>query len=59
MTDEPGEDAREPPAEAPRRPTRTVSSDELLAGNREVEIVHAGEVYRLRLTRAGKLILHK
>jgi hemin uptake protein HemP len=31
----------------------------LFAGRSEVEIHHAGEVYRLRLTRNGKLILNK
>ena len=39
--------------------TRTIPSDELLKGTREVLIEHAGEVYRLRLTRNGKLILQK
>jgi hemin uptake protein HemP len=31
----------------------------LLAGSREVIIEHAGEEYRLRLTKNGKLILTK
>lgn len=34
-------------------------SDQLLQGRREVLIKHDGECYRLRLTRNGKLILHK
>ncbi len=34
-------------------------SEDLLRGGREVQILHGGEVYRLTLTRAGKLILHK
>jgi hemin uptake protein HemP len=38
---------------------RTLSSDELLHGQREVLIRHGSEVYRLRLTRQGKLILQK
>jgi hemin uptake protein HemP len=38
---------------------RTFRSEDLLAGQREVFIVHRGEVYRLRVTRRGKLILHK
>lgn len=37
----------------------TISSRELLQGAREVLIDHEGEMYRLRLTRNGKLILHK
>ncbi len=36
-----------------------VRSEELLKGSQELRIVHAGETYRLRLTRNGKLILHK
>ncbi len=36
-----------------------VSSDELLAGRRELVIEHSGEEYRLRLTSKGKLILTK
>jgi hemin uptake protein HemP len=35
------------------------SSRELLGGSREVEIEHEGQVYRLRLTSLGKLILTK
>lgn len=34
-------------------------SEELFQGQREVLIQHAGELYRLRLTRNGKLILNK
>ncbi|WP_166830680.1 hemin uptake protein HemP [Thalassoroseus pseudoceratinae] len=36
-----------------------VRSEELLKGSQELRIVHEGETYRLRLTRNGKLILHK
>ena len=35
------------------------TSDELLQGQHEVLIRHGAETYRLRLTRQGKLILHK
>jgi|GEM_PF-4847131 len=38
---------------------KTVSSKELLQGRREMQILHGNDVYRLTLTRAGKLILHK
>lgn len=38
---------------------RVVSSADLLEGAREIIIRHVGEDYRLRLTRAGKLILNK
>lgn len=34
-------------------------SEEILHGEREVLIQHGQETYRLRLTRAGKLILYK
>ncbi|MCV2363242.1 hemin uptake protein HemP [Paucibacter sp. DJ1R-11] len=40
------------------KPTR-LSSQVLLADRREVEIEHAGQIYRLRLTSLGKLILTK
>jgi hemin uptake protein HemP len=38
---------------------RTVRSEDLLQGAREVLIHHGQETYRLRLTKAGKLILNK
>lgn len=44
-----------PPARAPLR----LSSRQLLRGSRELEIEHAGQIYRLRLTALGKLILTK
>jgi hemin uptake protein HemP len=62
------------PAEAanPHRPVPTadaclplpvspleISSEALLGGRTEVRIRHRGEIYRLTLTRTGKLILHK
>lgn len=53
-----------PPSPPPARaaaPTvaRRLASHELFAGRQEVEIVHAGAVYRLRRTATGKLILTK
>lgn len=39
--------------------TRTLTSAELLRGAREITILHAGETYRLRLTRNDRLILTK
>ncbi|MBW3543855.1 MAG: hemin uptake protein HemP [Planctomycetes bacterium] len=38
---------------------RQIDSEQLLHGDREIHICHEGEVYRLRVTRNGKLILHK
>ena len=50
------------PASLPRptgpRPRRLQSRD-LLGQDRELEIEHAGQLYRLRLTQLGKLILTK
>lgn len=54
-----------PPIPAPSAATqadtdaRRLDSHTLLAGERELLINHNGELYRLRLTRAGKLILTK
>jgi len=38
---------------------RVVDSRELLRGDREVLIRHSDQIYRLRLTKSGKLILQK
>ncbi|WP_425481165.1 hemin uptake protein HemP [Dyella choica] len=40
-------------------PVRRISSQRLLAGERELVIQHMGNEYHLRLTRNGKLILTK
>jgi len=40
-------------------PPLEIASEALLGGRTEVRIRHRGEIYRLTLTRAGKLILHK
>jgi hemin uptake protein HemP len=57
------------PATAPSGPASEVpaglsappctTSDALLQGGRELQIVHGGVLYRLRLTALGKLILTK
>ena len=39
--------------------TKHTTSEALFAGARELVIEHAGDVYRLRLTNLGKLILTK
>jgi hemin uptake protein HemP len=45
---------------APDRPvTRTISSERLFDGDREIGIEHRGALYRLKITRQGKLILNK
>ena len=38
---------------------RVLHSDELLQGQRELVILHAGQIYRLLRTRNDKLILQK
>lgn len=43
----------------PRLSVRTVSSDQLFRGDHEIGIDHAGALYRLKITRQGKLILNK
>ncbi|MGE0653141.1 MAG: hemin uptake protein HemP [Alphaproteobacteria bacterium] len=40
-------------------PKTMIRSEELLGGRRELGILHAGGMYRLSLTRQGKLILTK
>lgn len=40
-------------------PLREIDSSSLLQGEKEILIHHGGEVYRLRLTKNGKLILQK
>lgn len=37
----------------------SISSDQVLAGDKEVAIEHAGDIYWLRCTRNNKLILTK
>lgn len=44
---------------AARRVPRNIDSAEILKGDSEITISHNGEIYRLRVTRNGKLILHK
>jgi hemin uptake protein HemP len=48
-----------PAPSSPRRRDSPLPSEELLRGERLVEIAHNGEVYRLQATRLGKLILTK
>ncbi len=55
----PGSAAPAPPAHLPQPGLRRLSSRELLAGQTEVEIEHEAQVYRLRRTALGKLILTK
>lgn len=57
-SDRPGsncESSREEPTSAPK----VLRSDDLFAGGVEVMISHGEDIYRLRKTRNGKLILTK
>ena len=56
MFDVPGSVAKADHGQEPEKLCR-INSKELLAGRREVVIVHNGREYRLRETQNGKLIL--
>lgn len=63
MTESPSHDRRSESADpAPMPPadsTRVIRSEEIFAGERVVLIQHAGERYRLLITRNDRLILQK
>ncbi len=46
-----------PPQAAPQ--VRTVESTEIFRGQNEIMIRHDGVIYRMKITRQGKLILNK
>jgi hemin uptake protein HemP len=50
-----------PPGDQPcgGQEPRTIRSEDLLGKDKEVVIVHENQLYRLRRTRNGKLILQK
>jgi hemin uptake protein HemP len=50
---------RPAPERPPAAPAPTYDSAELFNGRREVLIRHGGALYRLKITRQGKLILNK
>ena len=52
-------DSDQPPPKRVNKEVREVTSSELLRGDTELLIRHGDEVYRLKLTRNGKLILQK
>ena len=53
-------DTSPPAPEQPRLPAGVVwTSEEILKGTKEIQILHHSEIYRLRLTKNDKLILSK
>ena len=48
-----------PPTPPPPDANRVLESTDLLQGESEVFIQHGDEIYRLRLTRSGRLVLNK
>jgi len=57
---QPGNDSRVPESDANEdAEPLTVRSEELLRGTSEIHILHGKDVYRLRLTHNGRLILSK
>lgn len=49
----------EPPSYVPGRYRKRITVADLMQGAREVILLHEGEEYILRITKAGKLILTK
>ena len=47
------------PVEMPVEKLRVLDSQQLLLGEAEVGILHENAVYRLKVTKQGKLILNK
>ena len=47
------------PVERAPLAVRTLTSNSLFAGSHEIGIEHHGALYRLKITRQGKLILNK
>ena len=53
------DERREIPQRLPVREARVVTSESLFRGSHEIGIDHEGSMYRLKITRQGKLILNK
>jgi hemin uptake protein HemP len=59
LTRRPAPRGADPASPADRPRPRRFDAAELFAGTTEIEIVHEQAVYRLKITRQGKLILNK
>ena len=46
-------------SKTPDSPPRLYTSPELFGDQSEIRICHEGEIYRIRITRNGKLIMNK
>lgn len=57
--EEPEEPEERDRGSAPLPPADAIRSEALLRGKSEVRILHREDVYRLILTRSGKLLLQK
>ena len=55
----PAGDIREYTGRSLERTVRVVTSESLVRGAQEIGIEHEGAMYRLKITRQGKLILNK
>lgn len=55
----PNDAVAEAAATPPAPPLSEINSEDLFKGAREVLIRHRDEIYRLRLTKNDRLILHK
>lgn len=53
------DDGRHASQRPPVRAARVVTSESLFRGTHEIGIDHEGSMYRLKITRQGKLILNK
>ncbi|MEJ7011880.1 hemin uptake protein HemP [Sinorhizobium meliloti] len=60
MTPNDTDNPRSPQTVAPlNRPQPIVESHDLFRGHNEILISHDGTIYRMKITRQGKLILNK
>jgi len=59
MVEKPDSFKHAPPHNEPTAQHRIIESADLFRGTNEIMIQHEGLVYRLKITRQGKLILNK
>lgn len=59
IADTPNAPPNAAPAPAAAPEMRVIDAAELFAGGKEITIRHEGALYRMKITRQGKLILNK